>query len=116
MITEQLQHKLADKIDEQSNIKRKITETKEKQEQLELRFVNGEIDRMLFEKYRQKFESETQELNREIADGPVSSSNLQKAVTKGLGLARNALQLWLSAGYSDKQKLQHFIYPDGNTV
>jgi site-specific DNA recombinase len=110
---EQLEMKLANQFKEQATAKKRITEIKDKLEQLELRFVNGEVEKTLFEKYRQKFEIEIQQMSQEFAQTPISSSNLEKVVVKGLNIARNARQLWLSSDYDDKQKLQYLIYPDG---
>jgi site-specific DNA recombinase len=113
MIAEQLQLKLADKEKEQSVLKRKLTETLDKLEKLEWRFVNGELDKALFEKYRDKFEAEVGQLTQDLGNRPISSSNLEKAIKKGLQIAQNSRQLWISSDYDDKQKLQYLIYPEG---
>ncbi len=113
IISEKLTLKLADKTKEQSFVKRKLTDTKKQLERLELRFINGEIDKPLFEKYRQKFDSDIQELNDQDANSPISSSNLEKAINRGLQISKNARQLWLSSDYDDKKKLQYLIYPEG---
>ena len=113
LIAEQLQLKLADKEKEQSVLKRKLTEARDRLEKLEYRFVSGELDKSLFEKYREKFEIEVGQITQDLGNNPISSSNLEKAVKKGLAIAQNARQLWLSSDYDDKQKLQYLIYPEG---
>ena len=113
IIIDQLQLKLSNKEKEQSALKRKATEANEKLEKLEWRFVNGEIDKSLFEKYREKISVEIQQINQETSDNPITSSNLKKAVNKGLSIAQNVRQLWLSSDYDDKQRLQYLIYPGG---
>jgi site-specific DNA recombinase len=113
LILESIHLKLADFEKEQAMAKRRVTEMRDKMEQLEMRFVNGEIDKTLFDKYRQKFELELSQLESEITKNPYSSSNLEKAVDNGFDIARNARQLWLSSDYDDKQRLQHIIYPEG---
>jgi hypothetical protein len=35
------------------------------------------------------------------------------AVKKGVSISRNLCQLWLASDYSDKQRLQYLIYPEG---
>ena len=42
-----------------------------------------------------------------------SSSNLQKAIEKALNDAENLSQTWVSANYTDKQKLQYLVFPEG---
>lgn len=113
LIMEQLQLKLADRITEQAAMKRKITEAKERIEKLEWRFVNGEIDKALYDKYNQKMQEEVLQLTQEMNEDNFSSSNFEKAIKKGLQMAQNLRQLWLSSDYDDKQKLQYLIYPEG---
>ena len=41
------------------------------------------------------------------------SSNLEKAIEKGLKYAENLHQMWVSADYCNKQKLQYLLFPVG---
>ncbi len=113
LIARILQEKLSDKLQEQAEMKRRLTALLQKQEQLEVRFIEGEITRDLFDKYRQKYEQELTELQQEIEKTAVNSSNLEKAVQKGLELAQNVRQIWVSSEYEEKQRLQKLIYPEG---
>jgi hypothetical protein len=38
---------------------------------------------------------------------------LEIAVKKGIVISKKESQLWVSSDYSDKQRLQYLIYPDG---
>ena len=40
-------------------------------------------------------------------------SNLEKAIQKAVSIASKPLQIWLSADYDDKQKLQYLMFPEG---
>jgi hypothetical protein len=41
------------------------------------------------------------------------SSNLEKVVEKGLQYAQNLRLLWVSSCYSEKQRLQCLVFPEG---
>ena len=43
----------------------------------------------------------------------INSSNLEKAIQKAVAIASKPLQIWLSADYDDKQKLQYLMFPEG---
>ena len=40
-------------------------------------------------------------------------SNLEKAIQKAVSIASKPLQIWRSADYDDKQKLQYLMFPEG---
>ena len=113
IMMEQLEIKLEAKLKQQAALKCKITEAKQSLEKLEWRFVNGEIDKILFEKYNKKLQEEVHQLTQEMDNSDFNSSNFEKAIKKGLQLARNLRQIWLSSNYDAKQKLQYLIYPEG---
>ena len=52
-------------------------------------------------------------IEQELSKSQLSSSNLEIAVKKGITISKKASQLWVSSDYSDKQRLQYLIYPDG---
>jgi site-specific DNA recombinase len=52
-------------------------------------------------------------MSKEIDTALINSSNLEKAIKKGLGIAQNAREIWASSDYDDKQRLQYLIYPEG---
>ncbi len=108
-----LYKKLGEQLNEVTIKKRKLTELHQKLEGLELRFVNGEINSSLFEKYSKIFEEEKKQLTDEIDKSSFNSSNLERAIKKAISIARKPLQLWQSSDYDDKQILQYLIFPDG---
>jgi site-specific DNA recombinase len=108
-----LTEKMEEQLKEVSIKKRKLTELHHKLEALELRFVNAEINSSLFEKYSKIFEEEKKQLADEIDKSSFNSSNLDKAITKAIQIARKPLQLWQSSDYDDKQILQYLIFPEG---
>ena len=108
-----LNEKLSEHLKVQTQAKKIITDLNAKLENLELRFINGEFDKELYQKYRFKFQEEIDNLTKENVKGTLGSSNLEKAVIKGLQIAQKAKQIWLSSDYDDKQRLQYLIYPQG---
>ena len=56
---------------------------------------------------------EIKAIEQELSKSQLSSSNLEIAVKKGIAISKKASQLWVSIDYSDKQRLQYLIYPDG---
>ncbi|MFV0267523.1 MAG: hypothetical protein ACK5HT_10360, partial [Draconibacterium sp.] len=62
-------------IDETKVLKTKLTEIKQKLEAIEERFVIGEIDRALYQKFRPKYEKEFHEIENELNKTGRYSSN-----------------------------------------
>jgi len=65
-------------------------------ENLEERFVNGEISKEQFAKFSSKYSADIKKLSDETAQDALVSSNLEKAIDKEL-----------------KQNLQYLVYPEG---
>ena len=93
--------------------KRKIKDLENKMEKLELRFVESEITKELFEKYTAQYQREKEELLSEIGKSDFESSNFEKIIKKAIEISRNPLQLWHSIDYDDKQRLQFLMFPEG---
>lgn len=105
--------KLTDKVIETTNLKRKLTELSFKLDSLEKRFIENEITKELFEKYQTIYRKEQEALKLEIGQAEFDSSNLEKAIDKGIEVMRKPAQLWRSSDYDDKQRLQYLIFPEG---
>ena len=54
-----------------------------------------------------------EDIKKELEKLTFDSSNFEEVVEKGLSIAKNLSQLWLSADYVGKQKLQYLIFPGG---
>jgi site-specific DNA recombinase len=113
LVLEFVKEKMANRLEEQEGKVKTINALKSKILSLEERFVEGELEKDLYQKYRQKHEQEIREIEVEMSKSKFSSSNLEMAVKKGISISRNLSQLWLSSDYSDKQRLQYLIYPEG---
>ena len=105
--------KLCFKANTVYTIKRKITELNDKMESLEERFINQELTKELYDKYRLKYQDEKKQLEEENVKGDFKSSNLEKAIKNGMEILLDPLQLWVSCDYDDKQRLQYLLFPEG---
>jgi site-specific DNA recombinase len=112
-VKEIVSQKFIDKLQEDVSVKRKITELTDKIESLEERFINQELSKELYDKYRLKYLDEKKQLDEENVKGDFKSSNLEKAVKNGLEILLDPLQLWVSCDYDDKQRLQYLFFPEG---
>ena len=113
LVLSMINEKIKDQVQLHTSKKKKVTELAQDIERLELRFVKNEIDKDLYEKYRAIFQEEMDQLEKEIAISKFDSSNLEKAIKKTIAITGNALQMWLSSDYDDKQRLQYLIFPNG---
>ncbi|MES2431707.1 MAG: recombinase family protein [Bacteroidota bacterium] len=113
LLTQKLGVEILDKKEDVTISKKKVTELRHQLDKLEERFVLSEISQELFEKFSKKYKTEITSLNEEIERHGKISSNLEKAVQKGLDYAENLSQSWISADYTDKQQLQYLVFPDG---
>ncbi len=112
-VKEIVSQKLNDKLQEDVSAKRKITELTDKIESLEERFINQELTKELYDKYRLKYQDEKKQLEEENIKGDFKSSNLEKAIKNSLEILLDPLQLWVSCDYDDKQRLQYLLFPEG---
>ncbi len=116
-IKEGLKH-VFQKFNESSEIEAKryqkqLSEIIRKIEQFELRFVEGEINKFLFEKYSQKFEAEKQELEQILDKSTFESSNLENYIDWVVSFSQNITATWTSSDYVKSEMLQELIFPDG---
>ena len=100
------------KVDEVVN-KKRVTELQNNIDKLEERFVLNEITKEQYDKFSSKYGDELNQLKKETKTYAEMSSNLEKAVEKGLNIAENISQLWISSDYYEKQQLQYLVFPEG---
>ena len=105
--------KLAERLGNQEEIKKQISLLKSKINQLEVRYVENDLEKELYLKYRKLYDDELKKMEQEIGKTVITSSNLEIAVQKGISISQNLSRLWLSSDYSDKQRLQYLVYPEG---
>ncbi len=101
------------KIDDAKALKAKRNDLKKKLDTIEERFVIGEIDRELYEKFRPKYEKEFFEIEQDLNKIGGYSSNLKKVINYTIKICRNPLLLWESSNLENKRIFQNMLFPDG---
>ena len=67
----------------------------------------------MFDKYSAIYENQLFELKAKLKIVGLSSSNLEKMIDRGLELAENISDFWVSSDFDIKKKLQNTVYPEG---
>ena len=95
------------------SIKKTITELNKKIESIEERYALGEVDNTIYKKFKDKYETQKDELQSKIENPTVSSSNLELAIDKALTLSESLEKIWLDGDLKQRQKLQNLVFPSG---
>ena len=112
-ISRLINEKLKDHLQEQTQTRKQLTELNSKIEKLELRYIESEISKELFEKYQSKYKADKAALEQKLSPKNIDSSNLEKIIDKGLSIAENISTVWASSDFDDKQQLQTLVFPEG---
>ena len=112
-LNQKLSKYIDDKRTDESTNKKRMSELQNNLDRLEERFVLNEITKEQYEKFSLKYSEELAQLKQETIERADLSSNLEKAVEKGLNIAETISQLWINSDYYEKQKLQYLIFPEG---
>ena len=103
----------ADKEAAKEELSKQLAEVAKKIDRLEERYILEEIDREMFSKYKEKFTTERQELERQLAKSGNSFSNLQKSIQKALDYAAKLASMWDLGDYGERQEVQYLVFPEG---
>ena len=112
IMVEVLETRLESTLKEQQQAKKQLTELHRKIENLEERYVQGHIEPSLFEKYRERYQTEKEGIEKLVMD-EITSSNLKDGANKCLEIAENISELWDLSQFDDKRRLQQLIFPEG---
>ena len=94
-------------------LKKNLKEVEERIDKIQERYVLGEIDSELYQKFKAKFIDEKEEITKEIEDSSGLSSNLNKYINNCIKLFTNLNKTWELCDYTGKQELQKLLFPDG---
>ncbi len=100
---------------EREIVEQQVKDINRKIERLEERFIAEDIRKEMFEKYHAQYIAERKEIELKIKNLPLKTSNLEKCVEKAILLSGKLNTVWSLADYSQKQKLQNLIFPEGMT-
>ena len=108
-----LKKRMSDIVSQSALLKKRISELNCQLGTMEEKFILDKIDQTHYEKYRQKYQADIDQLKQELNNNDLNSSNLEKAVNRGVEIANNQCWKWVKADYDNKQKLQNLIFPSG---
>ena len=98
---------------QKKSIKKNITELNTKIESIEERYALGELDNVIYKKFKDKYETQKEELQSKIENPTLNSSNLELAIDKALSLSASLEKIWTEGDLKQKQKLQNLVFPSG---
>ncbi len=102
-----------EKQQDTERLNNQMDECEKKIQRLEERYINEEIDRDLFLRYKEKFVTERREIEVNLQKTDNKVSNLENIIEKALHFGTKLKPLWNSGGYAQKQKLQNLVFPEG---
>lgn len=91
----------------------RLLDIEKKIDALEERFVTGEIERELYQKFVNRYKTEKLEINAELGSLSFENSNLEKRLEKYCQILTKPSLLWVSNGYNGKLELQELMFPKG---
>lgn len=94
-------------------ISRQLTDIRQKLERLEERFILEELTGELYNKYKAKFEKETEELEAQRANNKIEMSKLEDFISVSLEFACNLREMWACGDYAQRQELQNALFEAG---
>lgn len=107
---EQMNQSLFEKKNEAEKHKKELSVKIDKAEE---KFIEGDIDRESFQKYRLKIEGQLAEISKEEQKLSIPLSNQEKFINFSLEMCQNLSRTWTSSDLTKKQRLQKVIFPDG---
>jgi site-specific DNA recombinase len=113
VLSEQMNVFFKTKSEETKKLKTQKSEVQKKLDAIEERFVIGEIDRSLYDKFKPKFEKERIEIEQELNATGNYSSNLNKALNFVTETSSNLLNMWKSLNIDSKKVFQNLLFPEG---
>ena len=97
----------------EANVKKQLSLLKTKIETIEERFAIGEIESDIYTKFKTKYKEDQKDLESNLLNSTISSSNLQIALDKALKISSNLSDIWASGDLTQKKKIQNLVFPSG---
>lgn len=91
----------------------RIIELNGKVERIEERYILEEITGELYQKYKQKFEIERDEIEGRMKKNTIELSKLDTFISFTFKAAENVRQLWEQGDYTQRQELQAAFFSEG---
>jgi site-specific DNA recombinase len=112
-LLQKIKCRLSENAIDNKSLKKNISEKQMQLNRVEQKFINDQISEEVYQKHATTIKAEIDLLSKELENSSVTSSNLEMAVEKSLDIAQNLSSAWVSASYSNKQRLQSLVFPEG---
>jgi site-specific DNA recombinase len=101
-----------DTMAENVNVKKTLTKVSKRLENLNLRFIDGDLDSEEYQLMKEKLLSEKRELEKMLKP-EFSLSNPSNKVKKALDFVSKIASKWKESSLERKQQLQRLVFPEG---
>jgi hypothetical protein len=78
-------------------------------EALEVKYIEGDIDRSLYQKYREKYQAELNANQLEMEHSQNELSNPKEFIDFSVEMCGNLSKMWASGGLENKIKMQQVL-------
>ena len=112
-LEEQISVFFKSQVENATSLKIKLTEIRKKLDTIDERFVVGEIDRSLYEKFKSKYEKDCFEIEQELSKTGGYSSNLKNLIDFAVRMCQSPFVLWDSSDLNSKRAFQNLLFPEG---
>ncbi len=100
-------------IEQAVKLESEVSKIEKNLDTIERRFVLGEINGDLYNKYYEEFQLELVRTKEELVKSSFDLSNLETAVDKALDYALKLPSLWESGDLEEKRRIQNMVFPSG---
>lgn len=100
-------------IEQRQLILANIKELAGRIEKMEERYILGEIDRPLYEKFRTKYADDLNDAQAQLKKVDLDLSNLDNYIDFVVGLMSNFKKAWHLADFHTRQRFQNLLFPEG---
>ena len=102
-----------DQLENVGKLKTRLTSLETKLDKLESKYLFDEIPQALYEKHRVKLDIEKEQIQKEIDRTGKQISNFDEMAEKSVQYASKMSLLWENGDYSERQKVQKLVFPEG---
>ena len=94
-------------------LEKQLDEVTQKLELLQEKFILGDIDKEIYDKFGKKYKEEKLNIEKEMRKSSFDLSNIQNYVKLAVKLVSKLHKMWELGTYSIKEKLQYILFPEG---
>jgi len=97
----------------EASIKRQLTDLQNKIDRLEERYILEELAADLYNKYKDKFVKEIDDVATQMKQNKIEMSKIEDYIAFSLDACSNLSKMWGSGDYNQRQELQNILFEKG---